>query len=80
MGQRNLAEGRIDGKRLDIAGIVGTRRRIADVADADVAAQIFGDTLFKDRADQAHTAVGMNVMSVGQCNAAAFLAAVLESK
>ena len=80
MGQRNLAEGRIDGKRLDIAGIIRARRRIPDVADADVAAQIFGDAFFKDRADQAHTAVSMNVMSIGQCNAAAFLTAVLESK
>ena len=80
MGQRNLAEGRIYGQRLDIAGVVGTRRRIPDVTDTDVAAQIFGDTFFKYRADQAHATIRMNIMSIGQGNTAAFLAAVLQGE
>ena len=68
------------GQRLDIAGIIGARRRIADVADADGAAFFVGNAFFKYRADKAHAAVGVNIYAVGQGHAAAFLSAVLQGE
>ena len=77
MRQSNFPHGCIHGQRLYITGIIRSGRRIADVADADMAAFIVGYAVFKDSTDKAHTAVGVNIRTVCQRNTAAFLTAML---
>jgi hypothetical protein len=77
MSQCQLSHRRVYGQGLDIAGIIGTCRRIADVADADGAAFFFRYAVGEDRADEAHAAERMDILAVSQGDAAAFLATML---
>ena len=80
MSQSQLSHRCIYRQGLDIARVIGTGRRVADVADTDRPPFFFRYAVGKDRADEPHAAVGMDILAVSQGNAAAFLAAVLQGK
>ena len=75
--QGQLSHGRVYGQGLDVAGIIGACRRIADVADTDRAAFFVRYAVGEDRADEAHAAERMDILAVSQGDAAAFLATML---
>ena len=77
MRQGQLSHGRVYGQGLDVAGIIGACRRIADVADTDRAAFFVRYAVGEDRADEAHAAERMDILAVSQGDAAAFLATML---
>ena len=72
------AVGRIDVKRLHFGGAVTTRGRIADMADARVAAQLEHVMLLEDIAHQARALAHTQLTLIGGHDSGGVLAAVLQ--
>ena len=77
MSQCQLSHRRVYGQGLDVAGIIGTGRRIANVTDTDRAAFFVRYAVGEDRTDETHAAERMDILAIGQGNTTAFLATML---
>ncbi len=67
-----------DANGLGVLFAAGACRRVAGVADGDMAGKIAEVVLFEDLGDEAHAAVHVDPEAVGGGDAGALLAAVLE--
>ena len=78
VAEGDLAVGAGDAERLGVLQAAGAGRRVAVVADGDVAAEVTEVLFVEDLGDEAHAGVDVKLVAVGCGDARALLASVLE--
>ena len=78
VAERDLAVGAGDAERLGVLQAAGAGRRVAGVADGDVAAEVAEVLFVEDLGDEAHAEVAVELMTVGCDDSRALLASMLE--